>query len=140
MEKLNDIFDVEVAKTIDAYPSVFSKDDVIQLITRLRTDAVAEALEASRQLAEDERKFFISEMDFQEFSSNVCKALEREINNGGLDVYDYSSVEFSINYHNTIEIENLDFNTDAVTDELSNILLDQFQESFGKLLNSETEE
>lgn len=62
-----------------------------------------------------------------------------EIQNGGLDVYDYSSAEFSINYHNTIEIENLDFNTDAVTDELSNILLDQFQESFGKLLNSEDE-
>jgi hypothetical protein len=139
MEKLNDIFDVEVAKTIDAYPSVFSKDDVIQLITRLRTDAVAEALEASRQLAEDERKFFISEMDFQEFSSNVCKALEREINNGGLDVYDYSSAEFSIGYNNQLSIESIEFNTDAIVDELSDILLDRFQESFGKLLNPEAE-
>jgi hypothetical protein len=139
MEKLNDIFDVEVAKTIDAYPSVFSKDDVIQLITRLRTDAVAEALEASRQLAEDERKFFISEMDFQEFSSNVCKALENSMNNGTIDLFDYSSAEFSIDYHNTINIENIDFNSHEVTDELSNILLDRFQESFGKLLNSEAE-
>ena len=78
-------------------------------------------------------------MDFQEFSSNVCKALEREINNGGLDVYDYSSAEFSINYHNTIEIESIDVNSDCITDELSNILLDRFQESFGKLLNSEAE-
>lgn len=139
MEKLNDIFDVEVAKTIDAYPSVFSKDDVIQLITRLRTNAVAEALEASRQLAETERKFFISEMDFQDFSSNVCRALENEINRGNLDVYDYSSAEFSIGYNNELSIESIEFNTDAVTDELSNILLDQFQESFGKFLDPEAE-
>jgi hypothetical protein len=139
MEKLNDIFDVEVAKTIDAYPSVFSKDDVIQLITRLRTNVVVETLETSRQLAENERKFFISEMDFQEFSSNVCRALENEINRGNLDVYDYSSAEFSIGYNNELSIESIEFNTDAVTDELSNILLDQFQESFGKLIISEAE-
>ena len=78
-------------------------------------------------------------MDFQEFSSNVTRALEREINNGSIDVYDYSSVEFSIDYPNTIQIESLDFNTNAVTDELSNILLDQFQESFNKFLNPEAE-
>ena len=135
MEKINDLFDQEITKTIDAYPSIFSKDDVVNLLSSLRTNVLtetADALSAANATP-------ITEMDFQEFSSNVCKALEREINNGGLDVYDYSSAEFSINYHNTIEIENLDFNTDAVTDELSNILLDQFQESFGKLLNSEAE-
>jgi len=139
MEKLNDLFDQEITKTVDAYPSIFSKDDVVDLLSLLRTNVVAEALEASRQLAEAERKFFISEMDFQEFSSNVTNALERCINNGNIDIYDYSSAEFSINYHNTIEIESIDFNTDAVTDELSNILLDQFQESFGKFLNPEAE-
>ena len=139
MEKINDLFNEAYTKIGDAFPSIYSKDDVINLLTSLRTNVVAEALETSRQLAETERKFFISEMDFQEFSSNVCKALEREINNGGLDVYDYSSAEFSIDYRNTIQIESIDFNTDAVTDELSNILLDQFQESFGKFLNPEAE-
>jgi hypothetical protein len=139
MEKINDLFDQEITKTVDAYPSIFSKNDVVNLLSSLRTNVVAEALEASRQLAEAERKFFISEMDFQEFSSNVTNALERCINNGNIDVYDYSSAEFSIDYHNTIQIESIDFNTDAVTDELSNILLDQFQESFGKLLNPEAE-
>jgi hypothetical protein len=139
MEKINDLFDQEITKTVDAYPSIFSKNDVVNLLSSLRTNVVAEALEESRQLAETERKFFISEMDFQEFSSNVTNALERCINNGNIDVYDYSSAEFSIDYHNTIQIESIDFNTDAVTDELSNILLDQFQESFGKLLNPEAE-
>ena len=135
MEKINNLFDQEITKTIDAYPSIFSKDDVVNLLSSLRTNVLTETADA----LSNANATPITEMDFQEFSSNVCKALEREINNGGLDVYDYSSAEFSINYHNTIEIENLDFNTDAVTDELSNILLDQFQESFGKLITSEDE-
>jgi len=78
-------------------------------------------------------------MDFQNFSESVTRELENRINRGDVEVYDYSSAEFSINYHNTIEIENIDFNSDAVTDELSDILLDKFQESFGKLI-TDTEE
>jgi hypothetical protein len=139
MEKINELFENEISGVIHAYPSVYSKDDVSELLSKLRTNVVAEALEASRQLAEAERKFFISEMDFQEFSSNVTRELENRINRGDVDVHDYSSAEFSINYHNTIEIESIDFNSDAVTDELSDILLDKFQESFGKLLTN-TEE
>jgi hypothetical protein len=139
MEKINELFENEISGVIHAYPSVYSKDDVSELLSKLRTNVVAEALEASRQLAEAERKFFISEMDFQEFSSNVTRELENRINRGDVDVHDYSSAEFSINYHNTIEIESIDFNSDAVTDELSDILLDKFQESFGKFLNPEAE-
>jgi hypothetical protein len=139
MEKLNDLFDQEITKAIDAQSSIYAKDDVVSLLSKLRTNVITEALEASRQLAEAERKFFISEMDFQEFSSNVTQALEREINNGGIDVYDYSSAEFSIGYNNQLSIESIEFNTDAIVDELSDILLDRFQESFGKLLNPEAE-
>ena len=139
MEKLNDLFEQEITKTVDAYPSIYTKDDVVNLLSKLRTEVLTEALEASRQLAETERKFFISEMDFQNFSSNVTRELENRINRGDVDVHDYSSAEFSINYHNTIEIESIDFNSDAVTDELSDILLDKFQESFGKFLNPEAE-
>ena len=139
MEKLNDLFEQEITKTVDAYPSIYTKEDVVNLLSKLRTEVLTEALEASRQLAETERKFFISEMDFQNFSSNVTRELENRINRGDVDVHDYSSAEFSINYHNTIEIESIDFNSDAVTDELSDILLDKFQESFGKFLNPEAE-
>jgi hypothetical protein len=139
MEKINDLFDQEVFKVTEAYPSIFSKNDVVNLLSSLRTNVVAEALEESRQLAETERKFFISEMDFQAFSSEVTSRLEKSINDGSIDVYDYSSAEFSIDYHNTIQIESIDFNVDAVTDDLSDILLDEFQKSFGKFLNPEVE-
>jgi len=139
MEKINDLFDQEVFKVTEAYPSIFSKNDVVNLLSSLRANVVAEALEESSQLAETERKFFISEMDFQAFSESVTRELENRINRGDVDVHDYSSAEFNIGYNNVIEIESIDFNSDAVTDELSDILLDKFQESFGKFLNPEVE-
>jgi len=135
MEKINNLFDQEITKTIDAYPSIFSKDDVVNLLSSLRTTvlyAAAEALSNAHATP-------ITEMDFQNFSESVTRELENRINRGDVDVHDYSSAEFSIDYHNTIVIESIDFNSDAVTDELSDILLNKFQESFGKLITN-TEE
>ncbi len=135
MEKINDLFDQEITKTVDAYPSIFSKDDVVNLLCSLRTTVLTETAEA----LSNANATPITEINFQEFSESVTRELENRINRGDVEVYDYSSAEFSINYHNTIEIENIDFNSDAVTDELSDILLDKFQESFGKLITN-TEE
>jgi len=133
MEKINNLVDQEITKTVDAYPSIFSKDDVVNLLSSLRTQVLTEVSEL-KQPAQS-----ITDIAFQEFSESVTRELENRITRGDVEVYDYSSAEFSINYHNTIEIENIDFNSDAVTDELSDILLDKFQESFGKLLTN-TEE
>jgi hypothetical protein len=126
MEKINDLFDQEITKTIDSYPSIFSKDDVVNLLASLRTTVLTEVSELKPISA-------ITEDKFQEFSESVTKSLENKINRGDIDVYDYSSAEFSINYHNTIEIENLEFNSDALTDELATILQDQFVGYFGEL-------
>ena len=133
MEKINDLFDQEITKTVDAYPSIFSKDDVCNLLSSLRT-TVLYAVSELKQSAKP-----ITEMDFQNFSESVTKELENRINRGDVDVHDYSSAEFSINYHNTIQIESIDFNSDAVTDELSDILLDKFQEAFGELITDKEE-
>lgn len=135
MDKINNLFDQEITKTIDAYPSIFSKDDVVNLLSSLRTNVLTETADA----LSNANATPITEMDFQNFSESVTRELENRINRGDVEVYDYSSAEFSINYHNTIEIENIDFNSDAVTDELSDILLDKFQEAFGKLI-TDTEE
>ena len=126
MEKINDLFDQEITKTVDAYPSIYTKDDVVSLLSKLRTVVLTEVSELKPASA-------ITEDKFQEFSESVTKSLENKINRGDIDVYDYSSAEFSINYHNTIEIENLDFNTDSIVDELATILQDQFVGYFGEL-------
>lgn len=132
MENINDLFDDAITKTIDAYPSIFSKDDLVNLLIDLRSSVLAEAATLKPIVS-------ISEMDFQEFSSDVSSRLERALNDGTIDPIDLDSAEFSIGYHNTIEIENINCDTDGITEELANILLDEFQIKFGKFITSETE-
>lgn len=132
METINNLFDQEITKTVDAYPSIYTKDDVVSLLSKLRTVVLTEVSELKPASA-------ITEDRFQEFSESVTKSLENKINRGDIDVYDYSSAEFSINYHNTIEIENLDFNTDSIVDELATILQDQFVGYFGELQTNNEE-
>ena len=133
MEKINDLFDQAITKTIDAQSSIYTKDDVVSLLSKLRTGALNEALTLKKPIVS------ITEMDFQEFSCNVTRALERSLNDGTIDVVDNDSAEFTISYRNTIEIECINVDTESITDELANILLDQFQEYFGNFITSETE-
>jgi hypothetical protein len=132
MENINNLFDQEITKTVDAYPSIFSKDDVVNLLSSLRTNVLTEVSELQPTVTVNEKRF-------QDFSESVTRALENSINRGNLDIYDTSSAEFSINYHNTIEIESIDFNTDALIDELSDILQDQFVGYFGELQTNNEE-
>ena len=132
MENINNLFDQEITKTIDAYPSIFSKDDVVNLLSSLRTTVLY-------QVSELQPTATVNEKRFQNFSESVTRALENSINRGNLDIYDTSSAEFSINYHNIIEIESIDFNTDALIDELSDILQDQFVGYFGELQTNNEE-
>jgi hypothetical protein len=127
MEKINDLFDQEVIRVIDAFPSVYTKDDVVSLLTTLRTQVLTEAAELKPTVG-------LTENQFQAFSSDVNLALERSLCNGNIEVYDTGSAEFSIGYDNRIQIENIDVLTDNITDELHDILLSQFQDHFGKFL------
>ena len=133
MEKINNLFDSRVDLVCDNYSSVFTKDDVLSLLSRLRADVLTETAALTPVNS-------ISEMDFQEFSCNVSKALERALNDGTIEPIDIDSAEFTIDYRNTIVIENINCDTEGITDELANILLDQFQESFGRFITSETED
>jgi Na+-transporting NADH:ubiquinone oxidoreductase subunit NqrA len=132
MEKINNLFDSRVDLVCDNYSSVFTKDDVLSLLSRLRADVLTETAALTPVNS-------ISEMDFQEFSCNVTKALEQSLNNGTIEPIDYDSAEFKINYSNQIEIECINVDTEGIADELSDILLEQFQESFGRFITSETE-
>ena len=45
MEKINDLFNQEITKTLDAYPSIYTKDDVVKLLSLLRTNVLTEVSE-----------------------------------------------------------------------------------------------
>lgn len=131
MEKINELFENELNGIINAYPSIYTKDDVSELLSKLRTAVLYEASELKPTVG-------LTEIKFQEFALDVTKSLEDEINRGNIEVYDTSSAEFSINYDNRIELENLDVLTDNITDELHDILLRQFQEHFSKFIVDES--
>jgi len=127
MEKINELFENELSGVIHAYPSIYTKDDVTELLSKLRTAVLNEASELKPTVG-------ITENQFQSFSRDVNKSLEDEINRGNIEVYDTSSAEFSISYDNRLELESLDILTDNITDEVHNILLDQFQSHFGNFI------
>ena len=135
MNKIQELFENESDRVIKSYPSIYTKDDVVLLLANLRTSVLTEALELKNQT-----KTSISEEQFQEFSTDVSRRLERALNDGTIDPVDLGSAEFTINYSNQIEIESINCDTDGITDELVDILLDEFQIKFGKFITSETEE
>lgn len=137
MDKINGLFELEVLKVVEAFPSIYTKDDVVSLLNVLRTNTlheVADALSEANKAATG-----ITEEQFQEFAADVNRKLESSLCNGNIEVYDQSSAEFSINYNNQIELENIDVLTDNITDELHDILLDQFQQHFGRLITDKSE-
>jgi hypothetical protein len=132
MEEINDLFEQEVVKVNDAFPSIYTKDDVVSLLISLRTQVLNKAAELKPTVG-------LTEELFQEFASDVQNNLERSLCTGSIEVYDTGSAEFSIDYNNRIQIENIDVLTDNITDELHDILLDQFQNHFGKFLTNNPE-
>jgi hypothetical protein len=132
MEKINDLFENEISGVIHAYPSIYTKDDVSELLSKLRTAVLNEAAELKPTIG-------LTEDQFQAFASDVNLSLERSLCNGSIEVYDTGSAEFSISYENRIEIENIDVLTDNITDELHDILLSQFQQHFGNLITDKSE-
>ena len=132
MEKINDLFENELSGIIHAYPSIYTKDDVSELLSKLRTAVLYEVAELKPTVN-------ITEIKFQEFVADISRNLERALCDGSIEVYDTGSAEFSISYDNRIEVENIDVLTDNITEELEDILLDQFQQIFGKLITDKDE-
>ena len=127
MEKIDQLFISEINRVLTTFPSIYSNNDVVSLLENLKISIIDELSKVKPNVG-------ITEEQFQEFNANVRHRLDSSMCNGSIDLYDYSSAEFSIDYHNTIVLESLDFNSDAVTEELDEIMLDEFQKSFGDLI------
>jgi len=91
MEKINDLFDQETTKVLDAFPSVYTKDDVVTLLSKLRTNVLF-AYDADKQATE------LSVDDFRAFLDNVKDGVERMFNISNAEYIDYDSAEFGIDY------------------------------------------
>jgi hypothetical protein len=136
MDKINNLFDQEITKTLDSFPSIYTKDDVVSLLSALRTEVlykVADALSEANKNAS-----LITEMQFQDFAEDVERNLSNYINQSS-EIIDYDSAEFELDYNNKIVLNQVCVDADMVTDELHSVLLDNFQQHFGNLISKENE-
>jgi RNA binding exosome subunit len=132
MEKILTPFETAINNTANAYPSIYSKDDVIQLLINLKDSTLNNV---SLLLEENATVSVVNENEFQAFSDEVTNALDHFINRN--EIIDTDSVEFGIDYDNRITIDNIRLQDDMLCDELRDILLDKFQEAFGKIKTQE---
>ncbi len=118
-ELINNIFDKEVTAALDGFPSVYMKDEVVCVINRIRLEI--NELEHEKPSIDKEALGVM----FDEVVMQLTRSLERNDN----DYIDYSSAEFSVEYNNTIVVDNLDLNIDNITDSLESILEEVFYEA-----------
>lgn len=121
-EVINNIFDKEVTSALDGFPSVYSKDDLICVVNRIRLEL--------NEL--DFTSNTLTELKFQEFNASVRDRLETFIYQN--DVVDLDSAELSLDYDRRVIVENIDVDVTTIVEELDDILLDSFQRHFGDLI------
>ncbi len=99
MKKLDVIQSVQ-----SSVSSIFSKEDVINLINSIT----------------EEKSRVVSVVD-------ITRAIDRVVENfemNAKDVVDVDNIEFGIGYHKTIEIDNVDVNSDYIREALENAFMD----------------
>ena len=126
MDTIDNLFISEINRVLTTFPSIYSNNDVVSLLENLK-------LTVLDALSKEKPTIGITEDQFQEFNANVRDALERVLYNSD-EIVDIHSAEFSIDYDNRVSVESISVNTDFVTEELDEIMLDRFQEAFGELI------
>ena len=118
---MDEIFDIYNQQIGQSKSSIFTKEDVLKLFSEFYSNIVKFKPEESA-ITE------ATELQFQEFSSNVRNRLYQYFNN--TDLVDYDSVEFEIEYNNQIVLSNVNVDLDSWSDEFDDIMLDEFQATF----------
>ena len=117
---MNQVFEV-FSHTVKHSPSsIFSKEDVLKLINDLQANVNADVEQYNSEA---------TELQFQEFNSNVKSRLYQYFNNN--DLVDYDSAEFEIEYNNQLVLNNVNVDLDSWADEFDDIMLDEYQSTFG---------
>ena len=121
-----------IANVQTAFPSIFSKEDVVSILESLHaeieseeeTEVVNSGLSADQidELVEKIQEAISGKMDRMDTS----------------DVVDTSTAEFNINYGNTLELESVDVNVDEIADEINSTVDDEVR-SYFESLTSENE-
>lgn len=120
---MEEIFDNKIARIETEMTSIYSKEDVIKIITELQSNANSHLIEnVEIQAAVPANKF-------AEFTSKVREKLYYYLDSN--EIVDLSSAEFEISYDNKIELTRVDIDLDSWTEEFDMYMLDIFTQTFG---------
>ena len=122
MTTMNDIFETARFNVINSPSTIFSEEDVLKLINGIQ-------LNLSECAPEEPKITEVTELMFQELNSNVKSRLYQYLNN--TDLIDYDSAEFEIEYNNQLVLRHIHIDLDSWTDEFDDIMLEEFQSTFG---------
>lgn len=105
MKTIDEIFSEATNSINVSFGSMFTKHDVINILTNIKT-----------VIAENEQpEPYASADDFDELEKNIINALDNYSSYSNTDgLIDYSSVELSIDWDRRIQIENIDLNTNTI--------------------------
>lgn len=116
-----------VASVENAFPSIYTKDDVVKLLTSIEI----ESPKSSSKLSQDQ-------------INDLCRQIVAQVkeNAEGLDssCIDKDSAEMSMGYSNTVELDSVEFDTDEVADSVVDGIGDVIETFFEELEEEEEEE
>ena len=129
---LDRVFSFAVEEVKNSFPSVYTKDDVEQVLMKFKAAADAEIAKADDKLqgtADSEIAGIFHNVDDAAYL--ITAFIRKRLSNMSADeLVDYESAEFSINYGNTLELESVDMcNYDNIAEELSDGLIDLLEEN-----------
>lgn len=115
------VFEAQVAQVENAFPSLFTKEDVIKVLR---------SLQQNLEFPEDDAPsagFFTQEIA-DKLQEEITSRFKKRLGNiPDSDIVDEDSIEFSL-YGRTIEIDSIELNTDSIADELEEVVSDVISE------------
>lgn len=130
MKKITDSIESAIANVQTAFPSIFTKEDVVSILEGLHTKAEEET--------EEEKVSGLNEHQISELIEKIQESVSRKLNRMDVsDVVDTSTAEFTISYGNTLELESVEVNADSIADEVNTTVDDEVREYFEDLAAEE---
>ena len=115
------VFEAQVAEVENAFPSLFTKEDVIKVLR---------SLQQNLEFPEDDATSagFFTEEIAEKLQDEITAGFKKRLGNmSDSDLVDEDSIEFSL-YGRTIEIDSVTLNTDSIADELADVVSDIISE------------
>ena len=116
-----------VASVQNAFPSIYTKDDVVKLLTSIEIDSP----KSSSSISQDQ---------INELSRLIVAQVKENAENLDSDAIDRDSAEMSMGYSNTVELDSVEFDTDAIAREVVCGIGDVIEDFFRTLEEEENEE